>query len=166
MSIVLMPSTPEELAKIIAFLDQNQMNYHVPLCYHPMESEDLFTNNKEDLVALLTAVQNKQLLEKTVIEKNGWLCYMPNENYTSSVKWYKPTPEFKSFCGTEFCNPLGHITLEMAESVVLLHAKARYMATSTSIDLSDILQTALNTTATKLSIIELNKHLQSIFTPV
>lgn len=166
MSIVLTPTTPEQLAKIISFLDGNDIMSHIPVDYHPMESEDLFTNNQEQISALVVAVQQKGLATKETIYRGGWDCYVSKETPTLKHTWYKPTAAFKSFCGTEFCNPLGHITLDMAEAVVILHAKSNACAISTHITLSDQLRAVLETNASKLSMYELRQRFQELFTPV
>ena len=166
MSIVLTPTTPEQLAKIIAFLDGNDICSHIPVDYHPMESEDLFTNNKDQIEALVVAVQQKGLASKESIHRGGWDCYVSKESANYTHTWYKPTAAFKSFCGSEFCNPLGHITLDMAEAVVILHAKAHAGAISTHIYLSDELRAVLETNASKLSLLELRQRFVELFTPV
>ncbi len=166
MSIVLTPNTPEQLAKIIAFLDGNDIHSHIPVDYHPIESEDLFTNNKEQIGALVVAVEQKGLASPESIHRGGWDLYKSKETTQYKYQWYKPTAAFKSFCGSEFCNPLGYITLEMAEAVVVLHAKARSGAISTHINLSDELRAVLETNASKMSMIELRKRFTELFTPV
>lgn len=166
MSIVLTPTTPEQLAKIIAFLDGNDIHSHIPVDYHPMECEDLFTDNKQQIGALVVAVQQKKLVPEESVYRGGWDIYVSKESPQHKYQWYKPTAAFKSFCGSEFCNPLGQITLEMAEAVVVLHAKARSGAISTHITLSDELQTVLETNASKLSLIELRQRFVELFTPV
>lgn len=174
MSIVLTPTTPEQLAKIIAFLDDNHIHSHIPVDYNPMESEDLFTNNQEQIEALVVAVQQKGLASKETIERGGWDCYVSKESTHYKYTWYKPTAAFKSFCGSEFCNPIGQITLDMAEAVVVLHAKARSGAISSQhsgaisshITLSDELRDVLETNASKLSLLELRQRFVELFTPV
>ncbi len=166
MSIVLIPNTPEQLAKIIAFLDGNDIYAHIPVDYHPMESEDLFTNNKEQIGALVVAVEQKGLASPESIHRGGWDIYVSKETSQYKSQWYKPTTAFKSFCGSEFCNPLGHITLDMAEAVVVLHAKARSGAISTHINLSDELRAVLETNASKMSLYELRHRFMELFISV
>ena len=166
MSIVLTPTTPEQLAKIIAFLDGNDICSHIPVDYHPMESEDLFTNNKEQIGALVIGVQQKKLTSEESIHRGGWDIYVSKETLEYKNQWYMPTAAFKSFCGSEFCNPLGHITLDMAEAVVVLHAKGRAGAISTHINLSDELRAVLETNASKLSMNELRQRFIELFTPI
>jgi hypothetical protein len=76
---------------------------------------------------------------------------------------YDPNPGFKEFCGKEWLNYKGHISLHSAMDAVVMYAKHRFLILDTHIELDERLRDALDTDSHEITIMELQDYLTSLF---
>jgi hypothetical protein len=76
---------------------------------------------------------------------------------------YIPTPQFKTFCGSEYLTSKGYISLNSAKEFILFYAKKNNLYFQTYIELSPILRTALSTELNTLLISDIDTELVRIF---
>lgn len=76
---------------------------------------------------------------------------------------YKPTQEFKDFCGGECLNRFGLISLSSAKEAVLQHAKRNALYNSTTILVDNTLSKVLNTTEREISHEDVYTRIKDLF---
>ena len=76
---------------------------------------------------------------------------------------YKPTQEFKDFCGSECLNRFGLISLNSAKEIVLQYSKRNALYNSTTIVLDQTLTKILNTNDREISHEEIFNRIKELF---
>ena len=76
---------------------------------------------------------------------------------------YKPTQEFKDFCGGECLNRYGLISLASAKAMIVHYATKNGLYTPTTILMDDTLRKILATTGREVSYEELYERIKALF---
>ena len=125
-----------------------------------MEISILLTiTKKEDLSALHEFLKMTSIQTKVVSHTDTAEHIEPDLKAFN----YVPTASFKEFCGAEYLNKLGHISLESAYNLVLNYTKRRGQYQYPYIDIDKYLAEALSISEHSLLISNLIAHLKQIF---
>ena len=103
-----------------------------------------------------------EFLETTSIASKIVSSNVPYEP-TDLYYHYKPTQEFKDFCGGECLNRYGLISLNSAKELVLQYAMRQGLHNSTTIILDQTLTTVLNTKEREVSHEDVYARIKDLF---
>ncbi len=163
MSAIVNFKTAEELALFIRFAKEHKLETDFPLDEVYADSYQHFHYNSDDLGELVNNAFKNKLLSRAELEYAVLDGYLYADNYVESEVLLKPSAAFKHFCGGEYCNKQGLITLTMIHDCVLHYATPRKLWDEQWLTLDTELQTVLGTTESKMTLTQLESHCLSVF---
>lgn len=157
-------SSPEELKSLLMYLKGTTAQLAVPANETEVYPEDFENNAPCCQVLVDTAI-------KTGLIRSKDLLLSPFAEYVKQGQsppdldsyFYKPSSNFKIFCGTEYCNKDGLISLRCAEQRILQYASLNKLESGGIIYLDEVLAEALNTNETQISRMNLLGFLRNMF---
>lgn len=163
MSAIITFRSAEELATFVKFAAQHKMETVFPMDEIDAEPRLHFHHNGDDLEGLVNEAFQQKLLTHADLEHTVLHGYLYDVSPVESDKLLKPSAAFKHFCGGEYCNKKGLISLAMIHDCILHYAEPRKLWDGQVLTLDTELQTVLGTTESKLSLSQLDSHCLSVF---
>lgn len=163
MSAIITFKSAEELAIFVKFAAQHKLETEFPLDDTDAEPYRHFHHNGDDLEGLVNEAFQQKLLTHADLEHVVLHGYLYDISHVETDKLLKPSAAFKHFCGGEYCNKKGLISLSMIHDCVLHYAEPRKLWDGQVLTLDMELQTVLGTTESKLTIAQLDSHCLSVF---
>ncbi len=166
MSAIVTFKTAEELALFVRFAKEHKLETDFPLDESYAEPRRHFHYNGDDLEGLVNDAFKNKLISRAELEYAVLDAYIDEDNSVESEVLLKPSAAFKHFCGGEYCNKQGLISLAMIRDCVLHYATPRKLWDEQWLTLDTELQTVLGTTDSKMTVAQLEAHCLSVFPTV
>jgi hypothetical protein len=163
MSAIITFKSAEELAIFVKFAAQHKLDTVFPMDEDDAEPRLHFHHNGDDLEGLVNEAFNQKLLTHAELEHAVLHGYLYDVSPPTKDILVKPSAAFKHFCGGEYCNKQGLISLAMIRDCVLHYANPRKLWDSQVLILDGELQTVLGATETRMTLEQLDAHCLSVF---
>lgn len=163
MSVIVTFKTAEEFAQFLRFAKEHKLEAEFPLDDTYTEASRHFRHNGDDFEGLVNNAFSAKLVSKEELNYFTLDGYIYPHTHTPKEILLKPSPAFKHFCGGEYCNKQGLISLAMIQDCIRQYATPRKLWDEQWLTLDTELQIVLGTTESKMTLVQLESHCLSVF---